>query len=370
MLSVLLICVGYVAGESSDAGALQAQIMELTEIAKKLEDGERLNEEILKKTFSLVRQEAGLLGQGKLNFIDSLRQEVCGPVEFLEENLVGSCRIPGIEACEGKWINATMTEQFWLVPCTINDGSCQPHMQCSEVYAEWRDLSDCSVDCGLGIKRQVRNCLDRNGNIKNDGVCADVLERTVPCIATCPGEETAEVGNPDGNTEQGLVALSPEEGVEARIAREKVNSALVLFQDLVGFYRTQTAGDLHLVVCAQGQECGMRARCAVPDQKFAVRCCSDSPRSGWIQNGGCPVWTLAKPEGVSGEEFACNNRERIDEASAICHSNGGRLCTQQEVSSGCLSDSACGYDSQLIWTATVCPELAEDFILRRLISMQ
>lgn len=364
---LLLVCFGFVAGEVVDGavdGAVQAQILELKELALNLQNGELLDREALKEAFSVVRQQSQQ--HGIIDFVENLRKEVCGPVKFLQENEVDSCRVPGLQACEGKWINATMTEQFWLVPCAVDNDSCVPRMQCSEVYAEWRDISDCSADCGLGIKRQIRNCLDRNGNVKNTGTCADVLERTVPCIAPCPGDEIKSEDE-DASGPSSLVAPTQEQQLALKMEREQERSDRVLSQDLIGFYRSETDAGLFTVECAQGLVCNRSQRCSAPERKFAVRCCSDTERNGWVQNSGCPVWTLSKPKAlVSGDGIACGSEYSMAEASAICHDNGGRLCTQQEVTAGCLADTTCGYDSELAWTSTIC----SDTIMRRLNTKQ
>ena len=75
-----------------------------------------------------------------------------------------------------------------------------------------------------------------------------------------------------------------------------------------------------------------------------INCCSDLPISGWIQNPKCSVFSKSSlPDCLSGS---------FEEATSICSSAGGRLCTKDEIQNGCATSDECGYNNQFLWSST------------------
>jgi len=105
-------------------------------------------------------------------------------------------------------------------------------------------------------------------------------------------------------------------------------------------------------VACGGQEYGgcMGTPCVNANASYPVRCCADTNLEGnWSYNSACDVWAASEVD--NGE---CNFAATFEEATEICTSVGARLCTLEEMQSGCTSGSGCGIDSYMVWTSTLC----------------
>jgi len=103
------------------------------------------------------------------------------------------------------------------------------------------------------------------------------------------------------------------------------------------------------IVCGstQGSCRGDPVREANPDEKHAVRCCSDTPLAGFIRKfNTCPsnVWGESEIDGV------CHGSKTFDQAREICSSINARLCTKEELLKDCTRNSGCGFDSFYNWS--------------------
>ena len=82
-----------------------------------------------------------------------------------------------------------------------------------------------------------------------------------------------------------------------------------------------------------------------PPTRGQVRCCSEvklSPAWG-SRRSGCSVW------GESNAGWPCTRDKTFAEAEAICQAAGARLCTRDELVSGCTAGTGCGFDFELNW---------------------
>ena len=78
-----------------------------------------------------------------------------------------------------------------------------------------------------------------------------------------------------------------------------------------------------------------------------VRCCSDNVQgTDWVKYPHCNVWAISEVNG------SCKNGKTKSEAEMLCNSIGGRLCTKEELESGCSIGSGCGNDGKLVWSST------------------
>ena len=82
----------------------------------------------------------------------------------------------------------------------------------------------------------------------------------------------------------------------------------------------------------------------------AVRCCSDTQKNGWRQNPSCSVWVTADRWGA--DEWGKCKSLKWEDANTFCISQGGRLCTKNELENNCARDSGCRYDFRLVWSST------------------
>lgn len=90
------------------------------------------------------------------------------------------------------------------------------------------------------------------------------------------------------------------------------------------------------------------------EETHNVRCCSDSYKPGWTQQGGCNVWSESEINGM------CVADVTFSTASLVCESVGGRLCTLEEVLGDCTRSSGCGFDQDLTWTSTTVDKSPEE----------
>jgi len=81
--------------------------------------------------------------------------------------------------------------------------------------------------------------------------------------------------------------------------------------------------------------------------RFAVRCCSDTPIQGWKQT--CNSIYTASAAWWAG----CQSKKTFSEAEDFCAYVGGRLCTKTEVLGGCVKGTGCNFDRKLIWTSSI-----------------
>lgn len=58
--------------------------------------------------------------------------------------------------------------------------------------------------------------------------------------------------------------------------------------------------------------------------------------------------------GGSDNGWACINQAKWIDAYEVCHNVGARLCTKEELEDEAASNSGCGHDARLIWSATGC----------------
>ena len=84
---------------------------------------------------------------------------------------------------------------------------------------------------------------------------------------------------------------------------------------------------------------------AEESEVHAVRCCSDKQISDWRQSPTCSVWTESDTWGE------CKKLNWQD-ANQFCISQGGRLCTKDELEARCGEGTGCYFDSLLVWSST------------------
>jgi len=93
---------------------------------------------------------------------------------------------------------------------------------------------------------------------------------------------------------------------------------------------------------------GVGAVLAKHDEFHEVRCCADTWHKDWKQNTdlGCEIWAQSELNGI------CYHAETLASAREICAKEDARLCTKEELMSGCTSGSGCNHDYDLIWSDT------------------
>jgi len=98
--------------------------------------------------------------------------------------------------------------------------------------------------------------------------------------------------------------------------------------------------------CFEEEDCSTRVE--LGNESFAIRCCDGEGRF-WYKRPECST-------GVTGaSEFEIDNSCRIGDYSTAfdaCNDNGARLCTKEEVESGCVAYSGCDFDFRAVWTST------------------
>ena len=77
---------------------------------------------------------------------------------------------------------------------------------------------------------------------------------------------------------------------------------------------------------------------ALDSTVHAVRCCADVNPGGWEKESECTNWH----ESLDCEELSWGA------AKLFCESEGGRLCSLDEVEAGCVMGDGCSYDGQLV----------------------
>lgn len=96
---------------------------------------------------------------------------------------------------------------------------------------------------------------------------------------------------------------------------------------------------------------GSNSIIAAVTEQHEVSCCSSTAVTGdtapyWTQLNGCDIWTAS-------ELPVCVHSATFADAEAICENHGGRLCSADEVLSGCARTTKCDHKKDLVWTDTV-----------------
>jgi len=101
--------------------------------------------------------------------------------------------------------------------------------------------------------------------------------------------------------------------------------------------------------CDEQEDCSTRVE--LDSESFAIRCCDGESRGRFWRN---------RPEcstGVTGasefENLEIDGNCMIGDYStavATCYNNGARLCTKEEVESGCVAYTGCDFDFRPVWT--------------------
>lgn len=75
-----------------------------------------------------------------------------------------------------------------------------------------------------------------------------------------------------------------------------------------------------------------------------VRCCRDSPVTGWTKSSvGGDICENVWSESEVGSDKYCQPSS-FRQALEMCTNMGGRLCTSEEILAGCTQGSGCGHD--------------------------
>ena len=127
----------------------------------------------------------------------------------------------------------------------------------------------------------------------------------------------------------------------------------------------------HFVECGRVGRCpaGEAGHLASDDAVHEIRCCSDAdptqpphsfagrwdvsaPRKATDSGFVCP-YTESPQWGLATEGVSNCPRGTYDQAAAVCAEvPGARLCTAYEALNDCLRGTGCGFDNDLVWTAT------------------
>jgi len=103
----------------------------------------------------------------------------------------------------------------------------------------------------------------------------------------------------------------------------------------------------HYTVCQGVDSCDQEAALEGDYEDHEVTCCADSDLgSGWTKQSGCSIWAEADIGG------RCYHAETHGAAEFICARAGGRLCTMDELTSGCAKGVGCGHNSDRVWSST------------------
>ena len=109
--------------------------------------------------------------------------------------------------------------------------------------------------------------------------------------------------------------------------------------------------------------------CSLASSRHAVQCCSPSrgTRAHRGRNGCSHLWVtsnfdrtyvqdvfLEGGHGHGGYGRNCPGSETLQEAMGLCEADGGRLCTFDEITSGCTENTGCVHDLHLVWTNEPC----------------
>jgi len=103
----------------------------------------------------------------------------------------------------------------------------------------------------------------------------------------------------------------------------------------------------HYTACQGVGSCDQAAALEGDYEDHEVTCCADSNLgTGWEQKSGCSNWAEANIDG------RCYHAETYSAAEFICARTGGRLCTMDELLSGCAKGVGCGHNNDRVWSST------------------
>jgi len=108
----------------------------------------------------------------------------------------------------------------------------------------------------------------------------------------------------------------------------------------------------HYVSCVtqglnDGKGCSGDYELVFDNELHRVSCCSDVALPGWAST--CPsVWVQSESDGT------CNYAKTYDDAKHTCITNGGRLCSKEEIQSNCVVETGCASSYDMIWSCTSC----------------
>jgi hypothetical protein len=118
------------------------------------------------------------------------------------------------------------------------------------------------------------------------------------------------------------------------------------------------ASTSYLLACGSSSSRSCKGQTAAANEAadHEVRCCRDSPASGWAQPSSrddicSDVW--GRSTDANG---VCQDALNHEEASAMCAEMGGRLCTAEELLGDCTRDTGCGHNNDMIWSSTEAPD--------------
>jgi hypothetical protein len=108
--------------------------------------------------------------------------------------------------------------------------------------------------------------------------------------------------------------------------------------------------------------------CELHKKALHVRCCSTAeknpyPTGRWVKHAHCNVWAAGRA--LSTDSRTCAGKMTYDDAAAFCKHVGVlqddpsvRLCTVDEMHSGCTDRTGCNTNTRPMWTSNV----ASDFV--------
>merc|ERR1712127_841551 len=98
----------------------------------------------------------------------------------------------------------------------------------------------------------------------------------------------------------------------------------------------------YYVACGNGACTEGLLSTADESEEHEIRCCSDTAVSGYTKKSDCSVWATSLDCQVNSHSYAVD----------LCENAGARLCTRDELTSGCTVGSGCNFNFELIWSST------------------
>jgi len=110
------------------------------------------------------------------------------------------------------------------------------------------------------------------------------------------------------------------------------------------------------IVCGATGRCGTGGlmtddptRTSIDGKQIAVRCCDGDSANSFGSNrkfwgGSCG--------NVYGGSPGCSSGTTLAEAESVCASNGGRLCTKEELTNDCTRSTGCSFDQAYVWSSS------------------
>jgi len=187
--------------------------------------------------------------------------------------------------------------------------------------------------------RSVRCCADTdpNGWHRNAWLgCSVYAESRVPKCYTTDWESAVETCDNEG----------------ARLCTKEELEAGCTFGSGCGFnwkmvWSSTVSAQYYIVKGHSGSNCletsvyGCNPRPVSKNEIWNVRCCTETDPGGWLINNGCSIYT-ASPQ--------CTATD-WESANELCISQGARLCTREELESGCAGYSGCQFNYYMVWSA-------------------